>query len=488
MRSAAARGCTPAGFATCKATEVDQSPCSRWLRRLEHDPGGRLVEAGLGERGAHGGEELVADHESLEFGGAGRSVGTRIVLRAPRDGPAVLRCPGGRAPGPRARPSARARAAAIVGTAGQGEESAVAASGEQGLPLRAVGSLPDDVGSVDLEAGSAPPASSRGVASALTGRRGLDLAYAAIDRVVERHALTRAVFVVDVEGLGRQLVVDRGSPLSDDDALLLEQLDGSGGQVTPEPAPDDVDLETVAALVALALRNAVLDDDARDGAGQGVTLDDAPGAPAADGLELAIRRLDGVRAVALDVGAGVVQVLSDGRAPVDLAHRVSTLAGRLGPGTTVEIVRTLPPPPAPEAVPAAAGWTGEPGSGRTPDGADTVLDDTGHFVLVVVADAVETHELEVHVRLDGVRTIGRAPAARGLAGAVEGTLAAVRELRPGPPLDLDWVRTVETTADRHFLVAVSLHDARSGAPHYGMADGTTPIEAAARATLVAIDG
>ena len=35
----------------------------RALRRLERDPTGRLGEAGLGECGAHGFDELIADHE-----------------------------------------------------------------------------------------------------------------------------------------------------------------------------------------------------------------------------------------------------------------------------------------------------------------------------------------------------------------------------------------------------------------------------------------
>ena len=306
-------------------------------------------------------------------------------------------------------------------------------------------------------------------ASELAGRRGLALAYGAMERVVERHGLSRAAFVVEVEGLGRQLIVDRHRALSDDDAELLEQLAGSGWQVTPEIDPDDLDLEMATALVAAALRAAVLDAD-------------EDGRPA-DHVELAIRRLDGVRAVAVDLAGGAVQVLSEGRTPLDLARRVSTLAARLDPGLTVEVIRTLPRA---AAGGPAAGETGSPGAPE--EGGETgTAESTTSFELVVVANAVETQELEVHVRLDGVRTIGRAPAARGLAGAVEATLTAVRELRAGPPLDLDWVRTVETTVDRQFLVAVSMHDTRSGAPHYGMADGATPIEAAARATLVAVD-
>ena len=45
-----------------------------------------------------------------------------------------------------------------------------------------------------------------------------------------------------------------------------------------------------------------------------------------------------------------------------------------------------------------------------------------------------------------------------------------------------WVRTIDTTADREFLVAVMI---RRGVDRalYGLASGASPVEAAARATL-----
>ena len=48
--------------------------------------------------------------------------------------------------------------------------------------------------------------------------------------------------------------------------------------------------------------------------------------------------------------------------------------------------------------------------------------------LLAVLAFPDTDELEVHLILDGRRTIGRAVSSNGLLGAVEATLAAVREL------------------------------------------------------------
>ena len=51
--------------------------------------------------------------------------------------------------------------------------------------------------------------------------------------------------------------------------------------------------------------------------------------------------------------------------------------------------------------------------------------------LLAVLAFPDTDELEVHLVLDGKRTIGRAPASTGIVGAVEATIDAVRELGAG---------------------------------------------------------
>ena len=78
--------------------------------------------------------------------------------------------------------------------------------------------------------------------------------------------------------------------------------------------------------------------------------------------------------------------------------------------------------------------------------------------LLAVLSFPDTDELEVHLILEGRRTIGRAPASRGLVAALDATLAAVREfgfpLTPTPR----WVRAVEPS-EEEALIAVALDEA-----------------------------
>ena len=92
----------------------------------------------------------------------------------------------------------------------------------------------------------------------------------------------------------------------------------------------------------------------------------------------------------------------------------------------------------------------------------------------------EEGEVEAHVALGGARAVGRAPLAHGLAGAAEAVLAATTQVEPGSSWQAAWVRTVETTADGHFVVAVALVDPEADGHRHGIATGLSPIEAAAR--------
>jgi hypothetical protein len=111
--------------------------------------------------------------------------------------------------------------------------------------------------------------------------------------------------------------------------------------------------------------------------------------------------------------------------------------------------------------------------------------------LLAVLAFPDTDELEVHLVLDGKRTIGRAPVSRGLDGAVEATIDAVRELGTGIHPRLRWARAiddVEIGRGDQEVVAVALDgfDSRSFL-HYGLAAGSSLIDAAARATLDALN-
>ena len=80
--------------------------------------------------------------------------------------------------------------------------------------------------------------------------------------------------------------------------------------------------------------------------------------------------------------------------------------------------------------------------------------------LLAVLVFPDTDELEVHLILDGRRTIGRAPASRGLVGAVEATIEAVRGL--GAPIRpaREWARVLDSNGDGRVLVAVALAQER----------------------------
>ena len=108
--------------------------------------------------------------------------------------------------------------------------------------------------------------------------------------------------------------------------------------------------------------------------------------------------------------------------------------------------------------------------------------------LLAVLAFPDTNELEVHLILDGRRTIGRAISSDGLVGAVEATLAAVREIgAPFEPTPL-WARAIDSAQDERVVVAVALGGVVDDALiDYGLAAGASPIDAAARSTLDALN-
>ena len=99
----------------------------------------------------------------------------------------------------------------------------------------------------------------------------------------------------------------------------------------------------------------------------------------------------------------------------------------------------------------------------------------------------DTDELEVHLVHGGKRTIGRAPASAGIEGAVTATIAAVRD--SAPVSILGWnglLSTMRRPATRSSLPSRSGASMRDSV-HYGLASGISVIDAAARATLDALN-
>ncbi len=114
--------------------------------------------------------------------------------------------------------------------------------------------------------------------------------------------------------------------------------------------------------------------------------------------------------------------------------------------------------------------------------------DAARCRLLAVLAFPDTDELEVHLVLDGKRTIGRAAVSIGAEGAVQATLDAVRDLGTGIHPRVRWARSLGAGDGDRELVAVALEgvDSRSSV-QYGVATGTSLIDAAARATLDALN-
>jgi hypothetical protein len=214
-----------------------------------------------------------------------------------------------------------------------------------------------------------------------------------------------------------------------------------------------------------------------------------------DDLELELRKLPGVRSAGFDARDELLiiqlHVVPGAATEVSLPVAATRIAARHADRpVAVEVVRWRDIPaesatgaPVTDAAPAPEPVTGESEAASAP--AEPAS--TGRLRLLAVLSFPDTDELEVHLILDGRRTIGRAPASRGLLAALDATLAAIRDF--GFPLDPTprWARAVDGS-DEEALIAVALDDSEPGdRVLYGLAPGSTPIDAAARATLDAIN-
>lgn len=225
-----------------------------------------------------------------------------------------------------------------------------------------------------------------------------------------------------------------------------------------------------------------------------------------DDLELELRKLPGVRAAGFDERDDVLMVqlhvgsVAGPEPDVPLPIAATRIATRhCDRQVAVEVVRwrdapvnaTVAPAPAPAPTlapaPPAPPESGAPAVAAVPDA--PAIEAVERPRLLAVLSFPDTDELEVHLVRGGRRTIGRAPASRGLVGAVQATLEAIRSL------DLDvvplaqWARALDAE-EGSILVAVSLafEDPDDGTLHaYGLAAGSSPIDAAARSTLDALN-
>ena len=207
-----------------------------------------------------------------------------------------------------------------------------------------------------------------------------------------------------------------------------------------------------------------------------------------DDLELELRKLPGVRAAGFEERDDVLLVQlhvtgAPDRGEPPMPVTASRIAARHSDRpVAVEIVRWR------DAGPAS---TPELRASRTEVVELAVGTEAGGSArprLLAVLAFPDTDELEVHLVLDEKRTIGRASASSGLIGAVDATIDAARSLGASFQPRARWARALDDTADDdRVVVAVALAHVEDGDVHYGLAAGASPIDAAARSTLDALN-
>jgi hypothetical protein len=216
-----------------------------------------------------------------------------------------------------------------------------------------------------------------------------------------------------------------------------------------------------------------------------------------DDLELELRKLPGVRAAGFEDTDDMllVQLHVESRPEsIDRSHRseqpVPVSASRIAARhsdrpVAVEVVRwRTAPVVAPQPVLAASPATTEVVAADV-----EAAGEPSRARLLAVLAFPDTDELEVHLVLDGRRTIGRAPVSNGIEGAVQATIDAVHDLGTEIHAHIDWARPLDDAGDdEQVVVAVALDGVDSRSPlRYGVAAGTSLIDAAARATLDALN-
>jgi len=210
-----------------------------------------------------------------------------------------------------------------------------------------------------------------------------------------------------------------------------------------------------------------------------------------DDLELELRKLPGVRSAGFmqrdDMLFVQLHAVSEaGGGTSGLALQATRIASRHSEWpVAVELVRWRERAGGAEPSPAANGETQTEVNGAVDLAGEARPEREPRVKLLAVLSFPDTDEIEVHLTLGGQRTIGRAAGSRGLISAVEATIDALRAFLPELVFSPTWAREVDAAEEVGRVVAVGLTDGR--APRHGIAAGDTDMEAAARATLDALN-
>jgi hypothetical protein len=186
------------------------------------------------------------------------------------------------------------------------------------------------------------------------------------------------------------------------------------------------------------------------------------GATALDLLELELRQLPGVCLVTFDERGDALIVQIGVEPDADLAgvrDRAARAAdAHLDRPVTVEVVGAAEP--------------------QRPN-------ETTRRVRLLATIALPDGEIEVHLTLGERRTIGRRRQEDARAAAVDATIDALGAMDIDVPYSLRWVGPLGDEAQG--AIAVSLTGSDVAAGRYGVAVAEDPAEAAARATLAALN-
>lgn len=209
-----------------------------------------------------------------------------------------------------------------------------------------------------------------------------------------------------------------------------------------------------------------------------------------DDLELELRRLPGVRAAGFDDRDDLLlvqlHVAPTGGSP-NLPVQATRVAARHSDRpVAVEVVRWREPSaPTPPAAVDEIDVDASPVGEIVLSGDDGTVSEGRRARLLAVLSFPDTDEIETHLVLGGRRTIGRAAASAGLAAVVDATVDALQGLGAPFAPKARWARPLDGAEEGTTLIAVALESDED--TYYGLARGSSPLEATARATLDALN-
>ncbi len=149
----------------------------------------------------------------------------------------------------------------------------------------------------------------------------------------------------------------------------------------------------------------------------------------------------------------------------------------------------------PSAVATNAHSSSSPTEPSTQDFGDLLIDLTKiagseeRVQLLAVLPFPDDDAVEVHLVLDGQRSVGRSPASHGLSGAAAATVQALEGFSDALGFEVKFAHRLPEGIDT-FLVVVCVEERDSAGvtvSRYGVAASGSPSEAAARATLHALN-